>query len=100
MNTKTLLITALAAAFSGAAFADVKSHAELQIEAQLSKPSTTTREAVMNRFLQARANGTLIGHPDYGPRTRQIFAGMDTDDDKSFVAVATTSRERTPRGGH
>lgn len=100
MNTKTLLITALAAAFSGAAFADVKSQAELQILSQLAKPSMTTRAAVVEQFLQARANGTLIGHPDYGPRARVAVAGMDTEDDKEFVAGVTNSRARTPRGGN
>lgn len=100
MNTKTLLITALAAAFSGAAFADVKSQAELQIDAQLAKPSMTTRAAVVEQFLQARANGTLIGHPDYGQRARVVVTGMDTKDAKELVALATNSRASTPLGGH
>lgn len=66
MNTKSLLIAALATAFAGAAFATSKSPAELQQEAQLHAPSTTTRAAVMAEVLKARANGTLNVHPDYG----------------------------------
>lgn len=100
MNTKTFLIAAVATAFTGAAFADVKSQAELQIEAQLAAPSMTTRSSVIKQFQKARANGTLIAHPDYGPRTRVAVAEMDTEDDTEFVAAATNSRTRMPRGGN
>ena len=66
MNTKSLLIAALATAFAGAAFATSKTPADLQQEAQLHAPSVTTRAAVMAEVLKARANGTLNVHPDYG----------------------------------
>lgn len=66
MNTKSLLIAALATAFAGAALATSKSPADLQQEAQLRAPSVTTRAAVLAEVLRARANGTLNVHPDYG----------------------------------
>lgn len=68
MNTKSLLIAALATVFAGAALAEGKTFAELQQEAQLHAPSTTTRAAVLAELLQARAAGTLNVNPDRGPR--------------------------------
>ena len=58
MNTKSLLIAALATAFAGAALATSKSPAELQQEAQLRAPSTLTRAGVHAQVLQAQADGT------------------------------------------
>jgi hypothetical protein len=66
MNAKSLLITALATAFVGAASATSKSPAELQQENQLRAPSTITRAAVLADLAQARAKGTLNTHPDFG----------------------------------
>ncbi len=74
MNTKTLLIAALATAFAGAALADRRSDAELQQEAQLQTPSTTTRAEVISQFLAARADGTLAGHTDHRDQTPETNA--------------------------
>jgi hypothetical protein len=68
MNTRPLLIAALATAFAGTSFATSKSPADLQQEAQLRAPSTVTRAQVISELNAARANGTLNVHPDYGTR--------------------------------
>lgn len=68
MNTKSLLVAMLATALAGGAFATSKSPAELQQEAQLRAPSTITRAEVIAQLNEARANGTLNVHPDYGTR--------------------------------
>lgn len=72
MNTKSLLLATLATVFTSAVLADGKSPAELQQEAQLHAPSTTTRAAVLAEVLKARAAGTLNVHPDYGPHPTPV----------------------------
>jgi hypothetical protein len=61
MNAKSLLIATLAAALTGAAFAESrKTEAELQQEAQLRAPSNISRASVLAELARARADGTLV----------------------------------------
>ena len=62
MNSKSLLITVMVSAFAGAAFADAKTPTELQQEAQLPAPSTTTRAAVKAGVPKDRADATGSTH--------------------------------------
>lgn len=109
MNTKSLLITVLATAFAGAAFADRESDAALQQEARLHAPSTTTRAAVQAEFLAARANGTLVVHPEYGNYGAQAIkaaaplqltrAEVMADVREARADGTLAMAARSPRGG-
>ena len=64
MNTQSLFVAMLAAAFAGGAFATGKSPAELQQEAQLRAPSTVTRAEVRAEVAAAMARGERLSHGD------------------------------------
>lgn len=88
MNSKPLLMI-LASTISFVASAGSKSPAELQQEAQLRAPSTTTRAAVLAEMARAQANGTLNVHPDYG--TRAIGSNDGSTLTRAEVRAATAA---------
>lgn len=64
MNTKSLLIAALATAWVGAASATSKTPADLQQQAQLRAAPTTTRAQVHAEVVAAMARGARLSQGD------------------------------------
>lgn len=98
MNTKSLLTAALATAFAATALATSKSPADLQQEAQLRAPSTVTRAQVIAELNEARANGTLNVHPDYGTRAVTGPSQLTRAQVRAEVATAMARGERLSQG--